>query len=335
MNDLELHFWATAALCAGPVLFLRGFRDLRLHRLIQNTPTSRIRSMAMGLAEVHGTVLQRSSVRAPFTRHPCAYWEVEIAIRVSQKHGWTTVYRETSGQPFYVDDGTGVALVYPKGSMCRVPFSAEEECLGASLPDLYSEYMAERRIWRRHLWRFSQMRFREHRVEEGETIYVLGSAEPRSLSRDVSSPERLDDTREVAIPSEPAEEGADVRATGTDGRAPVFEAGTIVAAGAFRPLGLHPGAVLAAHGVMQRRRARDAGPTRLGPGRLRSLHERVVAVIRRGRNDPTFLISRDSEQVLSTKLGFSTFGKLVGGPVLAVFGLIYWLIVLAPFTGAR
>ena len=71
------------------------------------------------------------------------------------------------------------------------------------------------------------------------------------------------------------------------------------------------------------------------PERVRALHERVVAVIRKGRNDPTFLISRDSEETLTLMLGVSTILKLVGGPLLTVFGLVYWLIALAPMAGAK
>jgi hypothetical protein len=300
MNDIELHAWATIALCAGPILFFRGFRDFRLHRLIQNTPTSRIRSMAMGLAEINGTVLQRSSVRAPFSNQPCAYWEVSIAIRVNQKHGWTTVYREASGQPFYVEDQTGVVLVYPKGSTCRVPPTAEEECLGATMPEIYSDFMAERRIRRRFLWGFSQMRFREHRVQEGEPVYILGSAEPRSQSRDVSLADLSD--RPFAVASADAD-AQTLKATGTDGA--------------------HHHATARASNVASR------------PERLRSLHDRVVAVVRKGRNDPTFVISRDSEETLTLTLGLLTVVKLICGPLLTVFGLVYWLIALAPMAGAK
>lgn len=348
MNDIELRFWATAALCAGPVFFFRGFRDLRIQRLIENTPTSRIRSMAMGLVEVYGDVLQRSSVRAPFSNQPCAYWEVEIALRMNDKHGWTTVYRETSGQPFYVDDGTGVAMVYPKGSICRVPPSAEEACIGALIPDVYSEFMAERRLWRRFLWRFSQMRFREHRVDEGEKVYVLGSAEPRPQSRDISNVELSERPLAAAI----AESNLPLEATGTDGpliapaAAPAFRslprgnedvlAGTVIAAGVFRQAGPEALMAGAAYDMIQaRRRAVSSGATAHGPDRVRTLHQQVVAVIRRGRNDPTFLISRESEESLTTTLGLLTIAKLVGGPLITVFGLLYWLIVLAPAMGAR
>ena len=360
MSDIELKSWATAALFAGPWFFFRGFRDLRLHRLIKNTPTSRIRSMAMGLVEVKGTVIQRSSVRAPFSNQPCAYWEVEIALRGSEKHGWHTVYRESSGQPFFVDDGTGIAMVYPKGSMCRVPPSADEACIGAMLPDVYSEFLAGRRLWQRVLWRFSQMRFRERRVEEGETVYILGSAEPRPQSRDISHVELSD--RPLAAAIAQANEPLELQATGTDGpvatdaamparkpQRPVGTgdvvsathagsgddalAGSVISVGAYRNAG--PAALMAGAAYDVFRAQQRRATTAVTSARVRELQQKVVAVIRRGRNDPTFVIARESEDSLSLTLGMLTFAKLIGGPLMTVFGLLYWLTVLAPWLGVR
>src|SRR4030095_12586302 len=71
--SFEFPFYATAALVSGPVLFARGFRTLRTQQLVRDTPTAKIRSMAMGLVEVNGTVVPRSTVIAPFSGKPCAY----------------------------------------------------------------------------------------------------------------------------------------------------------------------------------------------------------------------------------------------------------------------
>jgi hypothetical protein len=292
MAQIELPVYATLALCAGPVLFLRGFRDLRVRRMVQNTPTSKIRSMAMGLVEVHGTVLQRSAVHAPFSGKPCAYWEVEIAVRTNRKHGWTTVHRNTSGQPFYVDDGTGVAMVYPKGSTCRMPPGADEACLGWTLPEVYADYMKQQGLWMRWLWRIGMMRFRERVIEEGQRVFLLGTAEPRAQSRDLSVPDEAQLDRAAV---------AALAATGTDGPAFAARASAPTAA---------------------------AIPTQPGPARTRALHARTNGVIRRGGNEPTFLISLESEFALTTMLGVSVFLKLFGGPLLTIFGLGYWLMAL-------
>jgi hypothetical protein len=195
--ELETWMWASLALGAGPWLFWRGFRDLRLKRLMENTPTARIRSMAMGLVEINGRIAARSGVSAPFSGRPCAYWEVDIAVR-SGRRGWSTVHLNQSGHPFYLRDDSGLALVYPHGADCRVNFGVAEECLGLTLPACYAQYMEQEGLGLRHLWRMGAMRFRERILEEGQTLYVLGTALPRARVLAVS-------------------DGEAMRATGTDG----------------------------------------------------------------------------------------------------------------------
>ena len=60
------NLWICAALgaCGGLYLFYRGFRILQRKRLIVNTPTSKIRSAALGLVE--STAWQRDLT--PFQR---------------------------------------------------------------------------------------------------------------------------------------------------------------------------------------------------------------------------------------------------------------------------
>lgn len=261
---LDLGFWAAAATVGGPWLFWRGFRHLRLKRLIENTPTARIRSMAMGLVEVNGRVETRSAVTAPFSGRTCAYWEVDVATH-SGKRGWQTVHRNQSGHPFYLRDATGVALVYPHGADCRLNFGVSEECSGISLPSVYSEYFDHEGLRASVMWRMGRLRFRERVLEPGQPVYVLGTAMPRSRVSVVS-------------------DGDGMRATGTED---------------------------------------------VRAERLRSVDQEVVANIRQGENESTFIISEQSERTLTTFTGLQAFGELIGGPVIALAGLAYWLEVLS------
>ena len=176
--SLDLPLFATLALIVGPILFLRSFRDFRTQRLIQNTPTARIRSMPMGLVEIQGKVVPRSTLSAPFSLRPCAYWEVDISTE-SRRGQWNVVHRGHSGHPFFVQDDTGVAMVMPDGADARINFGVEEVCAGLSLPECYSQYMREENLALRDLWQLSAIRFRERILEEGQGVYVLGTAMPR------------------------------------------------------------------------------------------------------------------------------------------------------------
>lgn len=189
MHPLEVGLGVACA-AGGPWLFAHGFRAMRVRSLIDNTPTARVRSMAIGLVEVTGTLLPRSRVAAPFSGRPCVWWGVEIQTLSSQsKNGtrsWHTVHKSDSGHPFYLRDETGVALVYPQGADCKVGFDIVEETNGFGVPQMYTDFMESRNLAMRHLWSLGPMRFRERRLEEGGAVYVLGRANPRSVARTVS-----------------------------------------------------------------------------------------------------------------------------------------------------
>ena len=70
MPNLQIAGFASFALLMGPWLVLRAVRDFKVRQLIENTPTARIRSMAMGLVEINGEVIPRSEHRAPFSARP-------------------------------------------------------------------------------------------------------------------------------------------------------------------------------------------------------------------------------------------------------------------------
>ncbi len=198
MIHVESAFWASAALAGGAAMSWGGFRALALRRLMQNTPTARIRSMSMGLVEVNGEAAARSELAAPFSGRPCAYWQVDVSTR-SRRSGWMVVHRKASGNPFFLRDATGVALVYPEGATVRLDCQVEEECLGIALPEVYADYLKQQGP-RAALWRGGALRFRERRLESGDHVYVLGTATPRPQA--------------VAISMDGEEE--ELQATGTD-----------------------------------------------------------------------------------------------------------------------
>ena len=267
-HDLFWSLFSLGITLAGPWIFYLGFKAWRLRRLIEATPASRIRSMAMGLVELNGSVSERSRVSAPFSGRPCAYWEIEIATRSSRGNGrdsWSTVHRNRSGHPFYLRDDTGTALVYPQGAECHMPFGVEEQTHGLGVPECYADYMKAQGLAMRSVWALGPMRFRERMLEDDARVFVLGRAFPRAQSSAVSWDE------------EPA------KATGTDGMA-------------------------------------DA--------RLRTLDAEVRGVVRRGTQDPVFVISQSSEKTMAFQYGLQAFGGLAGGPLMTFFG-VWCLLELA------
>jgi hypothetical protein len=188
--EIAESIFSVAAVLAGPVFGIMGYRAWRIRRLLEDTPTSRIRSMAMGLVEVHGTVESRSRTVAPFSGRPCAYWQVEVATGSRGKNGrvsYSTVYHECSGHPFYLVDQEGVALVYPQDALCKLPFGIEEETPGPGQPEPYASYLKEKHMGLRVMWGAGPMRFRERILEDGAGLFVLGRAFPKAMALTVSA----------------------------------------------------------------------------------------------------------------------------------------------------
>jgi hypothetical protein len=52
-------------------------------------------------------------------------------------------------------------------------------------------------------------------------------------------------------------------------------------------------------------------------------------VIPLSSNEKTFVISQDSERDLTTTLGLKAFARLVGGPLIGLLGIGYWLYAFA------
>ncbi len=108
-----------AACAAGAAYsFWYAYRSWAKHRVIEDTPTSRVRSAAQGYVELCGRALAAANnpPSAPLTGMPCTWWHYTIEERGLGRRRWSTVDSGTSEQPFLLDDGTGRCLVDPRGA---------------------------------------------------------------------------------------------------------------------------------------------------------------------------------------------------------------------------
>lgn len=173
------------AISAGTIFFTQALGNFRTRRLIEDTPRSQIGAMAMGLVEVQAQIAHGSEHPAPFSGVPCAYWEVTVEWpRIPGV--WPVAHCNASGNPFFVRDETGVALVLPKGAEIKGLHNLEETCLAKELPEYYARYLKEHHLGSPRNWERSQIRFTERRLGEGEGVFLLGTAVPRSQALDVS-----------------------------------------------------------------------------------------------------------------------------------------------------
>ena len=104
---------------AGMYWFFKGFRVYRKYRVLADTPEIPIRSIAMGLVEIHGTAQGEESLYSPVTYTPCYYYKVEIEKWVKDSKGrgsWKHHATDQKGLRFYLQDQSGKVLVDAVGA---------------------------------------------------------------------------------------------------------------------------------------------------------------------------------------------------------------------------
>jgi hypothetical protein len=111
--SVKLDVWLTFGFGAGLYYFYQGFRTFREYRVLMDTPEVPIRSIAMGLVDIHGKATGIPPIPSPVTRTPCYFYKVDIEHWVTDKNGghWSHVCTDADGPRFYVADSTGKVLV--------------------------------------------------------------------------------------------------------------------------------------------------------------------------------------------------------------------------------
>ena len=151
-----------------------AFRSLHIARLIEDTPTSRVRSAAQGYVELAGRCrpLDGTQNLAPLTQRPCVWWKYRVQQRTEsgpsgkRRQSWRTVSSGRSEQPFMLDDGTGECIVQPAGA----------EILAGESTTWYGSTPWPTQPPGARLVRSSghQYRYFEERIYELEQLCVLG-----------------------------------------------------------------------------------------------------------------------------------------------------------------
>jgi len=175
---------ALVGLGFGAYFFVRGLRWWKWKRLIENTPTSKVRGLAMGHAEVYGKVARalKQLFKSPFTGKDCVYYRYEIEELRSDNKGrsrWVTIRSGTAGTPFYLDDGTGKVLVDTQGADIEIPSDYQLRTSAFSQVPAGIVKFCEKQNLSVKSWFFGMnktLRFTEYYVAPSDKLYVMGSA---------------------------------------------------------------------------------------------------------------------------------------------------------------
>ncbi|MGA2389060.1 MAG: hypothetical protein ABSF97_08880 [Candidatus Sulfotelmatobacter sp.] len=155
--------WAVVGIFAGPYFFWRGFRLLQRKRLIMDTPRTTIASAAMGQVELTGRAVGPYALVAPLSHADCLYYRLTVE---SNPQGDLRKQMREMCAPLFIDDGTGILMIYPQGSELLMPPSSERSEYG-KLFFAFSRYSEDNP-------EFAQ----EYSIRPGDTIFVLGALQP-------------------------------------------------------------------------------------------------------------------------------------------------------------
>jgi len=180
MSGNRLKFWLIViGLAAGAVYsFWYAFKAWAKNRLIEDTPTSRVRSAAQGYVELSGEGLlpADSHNKGPLTGMPCTWWryKVEERSRAGRSRSWSTVDGGTSEIPFVLDDGTGQCLIDPRGA--EVFPGATDVWYGPSeWPEVHIPNGTGVFAWLVDNFVTDKYRYTEYRLQTHEELYAIGA----------------------------------------------------------------------------------------------------------------------------------------------------------------
>lgn len=191
----EFWIWALLLLAAGLACGYGFFYFIRRARIIEDTPTSRIRSAAQGYVELTGMIryFVGQPVVAPLTQQACAWYHFVIERKETTTHRgssstrWNTVEEQNCDRPFECSDATGVCVIDPRGAEIHT-LHKDVWYGGTRWP---SHGPDRKRSW----FSSSDYRYTEYRLHESDPLYALG--EFRTVNPDKSDGKLSDEVKHV------------------------------------------------------------------------------------------------------------------------------------------
>jgi hypothetical protein len=276
--------WGFAGVVTGVFLFFRGFPYLQRKRVIENTPTSTVRGAPLGAVEMSGRVVGPYTLISPISESDCFYYRA--VARSSSKEDKSTI-EETLYAPFFIDDGTGLVLVDPRGAEMELqPFLDQEYSPSAG------DAFIRRFLVRRGLSSEFPATLQEYCIRAGDHLFVMGTLRENTG----------------------LESAADCLAAGLDQEKQGFLSGA--AADLQRAAAIE--AMLPPGGIVRAR-------PKLQPEKTEAFDLNPPVVLMRGVKGEPFFISWRSERDVIGQLALRSILYVWGGPIISLVGV--WLLV--------
>ena len=175
LDPIAFWFLVTLAVSLAIVGFYFAFRFLRRARIIQDTPTSKIRSAAQGYLELdgRGELMEGEPIVAPLTGKTCTWYRYKVEkreVRHSQgkrRETWRTLRNGVSDSLFLLVDDSGKCIIDPEGA--EVTPSARDVWFGHSQQPSHGP-----RNKGVSLLATGDYRYTEERMHPADPLYALG-----------------------------------------------------------------------------------------------------------------------------------------------------------------
>lgn len=115
-------FWLASGLLVVLAIggFLGAFYYFARKRVVEDTPTSKIRSAAQGYVEFigHGELMEGTPILAPLTKRNCTWYSYKVEERrqSGKNSKWVKVEGDTSDELFLIIDESGQCVIDPEGA---------------------------------------------------------------------------------------------------------------------------------------------------------------------------------------------------------------------------
>lgn len=172
LASLWLTVGAFGFVCLGGTY--RFFKTLNLKRLVADMPTSKLRSVSAGFVEVTGRIHANRLFVSPISgaRCVCFRYTKQRRIKTQDGHKWRTVeVGEAFPESCFLDDGTGIISMNLKNAELMLTTKYKTDHTYASMMAGIPSFGG------------SDTRYIEEYLQEGQTVYVMGTATPASPIR--------------------------------------------------------------------------------------------------------------------------------------------------------
>jgi hypothetical protein len=312
-------------------LFIRGLLLLARQRLLVHTPTTKIGNVSSGLVEVSGTATGTMTQRAPITGENCLFYQTRArSLNQSQKNAtWETIADDVTHTPFVLSDDTGKILIDPEGTELDLSKNFCEEfnisafSTNDELPSEADSFLAHFGVIPR-----GRIRIEEWTLIPNQPLFIVGTAmenlgisSPQPATAENGSPDPS--VSPERLPQSPAEtirlSQANAPAVSSEMTLQGKIAAALVKAG------------MQNEEVWESPAALDAAlPDQSAPQLSKLLVSATPSikvqsdgpklVLRKGTDNPMFLISSRSRQDVVRSLAWKSFAMIWGGIWLLVVG---------------